>query len=246
MSGGTVFRRVLRALHALSIPTPAERDVLRALEAAYEPGLLQLFYEAAIEGGLEREDALLRASGCFVSFAAGNLADDVVDGDCDYLDDATRDGPTLQFLLQNLAWELWLNSGASRAALAGAARSLAAAAGPQQVEVRTRTWTAQLFADVAEGIAGRQWRAYLEVLWSGTALEPDAGRAGRAMGIAGHVAEDFRTADDRFFTMTPAEQHKTLALAHALTDELELIGSSTAILLAEVLRGRLQDSGVTP
>jgi hypothetical protein len=86
---------------------------------------------------------------------------------------------------------------------------LALAAGPQALEVRAREWTAPLFRRVAEGIAGRQWAAYLRVLWAGTRLEERAVQVGLALGVAAHVAEDIRSKDTRFTSM-PVEDRLTV------------------------------------
>src|SRR5690349_9730988 len=109
MSGGAVFQEVLRRVMRLELPDEARRDVLAALDAAQRHPVTQLLYEAAHEAALPREAMLARAAGVFCTFAAGNLADDLVDGDCTYFDaahPATRIAPTVQFLLQNLAFAL--------------------------------------------------------------------------------------------------------------------------------------------
>ena len=71
-------------------------------------------------------------------------------------------------------------------------RVLAQGAGPQGLEVRTLEWTAPVFRQVAEGLAGQQWAAYLRLLWAGTPLAERSG-AGHGLGIAAHVAEDIRS-----------------------------------------------------
>src|SRR5690349_1576914 len=101
MSGGVIYQEALRVVRRLGLPEQAEQDVVTALEAA-QPGPLGLLYEAGMESGLRREMLLARGTGIFLSFAAGNLADDLCDGDCSYYPQPLKVGPYVQFLLQNL------------------------------------------------------------------------------------------------------------------------------------------------
>jgi hypothetical protein len=223
MSGGAIYQEVLRLLRRHELPEQAERDVLVALEAG-QPGPLALLYEAGAEAGLGREARLLRGAGIFLSFCAGNLADDVIDGDCTYYAEPTRVAPYVQFTLQNLAWATLARAELSAEVLAEAAAALVRAAGPQALEVRTREWRAPVYWQVAEGIAGQQWAAYLKLLWAGTAFAGHAAAVGRGLGVAAHVAEDIRTKDPRFFLMPVAEQREVLRQARAAADEVRRRG----------------------
>ncbi|MBN1205928.1 MAG: hypothetical protein JXB05_13510 [Myxococcaceae bacterium] len=213
MSGGSIYQEALRVLRRLNLPETAERDVVAALEAA-QPGPLALLYEAGVEAGLRREALLARGAGIFLSFAAGNLADDVSDGDCTYYASPYRVGPYVQFLLQNLAWATLARAEVPGEVLAEAAGALASAAGPQALEVRTQAWTAPIFRRVAEGLAGQQWAAYLRLLWTGTPLA-ERSAVGHGLGIAAHVAEDIRSKDPRFFSMPEADQREVVRWARA-------------------------------
>lgn len=213
MSGGAIYQESLRVLRKLALPEPAERDVMAALEAAH-PGPLALLYEAGVEAGLPRETLLIRGSGLFLSFAAGSLADDLCDGDCTYYARPFQVGPYVQFLLQNLAWATLARAEVPGNVLAEAALTLAKAAGPQALEVRTLEWTAPVFRQVAEGLAGQQWAAYLRLLWAGTPLA-ERSVAGHFLGIAAHVAEDIRSKDRRFFSMPEADQREVVRWARS-------------------------------
>ncbi|MCP3099308.1 hypothetical protein LZ198_10535 [Myxococcus sp. K15C18031901] len=221
MSGGAMYQEALRALRRLELPDVSERDVLTALEEA-QPGPLPLFYEAGAEAGLERDVLVARGVGLFFSFCAGNLADDLIDGDCTYYVFPLRDGPCVQFLLQNLAFASLTEPRARvpPGALAEGARLLAVAAGPQAQEVRVREWTAPVYRRVAEGIAGLQWAAYLRMLWADTRLEGRAVAVGQALGAAAHVAEDIRTHDRRFTSLPPEDRDAVVAWARAATEAL--------------------------
>lgn len=234
MSGGVVYRRAVAAVEGVSLDGVADRELFAALEAAHKGPLLQLLYEAAHEAELARDDLLDRAAGCYLSYAAGNLADDLIDGDCDYLDDAIRLGPSTQFLLQNAAYRTWLCSDAPRDALRRCAEELARAAGPNHLEVKTERWTAERFQYVGEAITGRQWGAYLEVLWGGTPLAARASAVGVAMGSLGHLVEDVRTEDARWTTLTEADQVTLRAWA---LDVKTALAREPLRFLAPLLRG---------
>src|SRR5690349_2356474 len=104
MSAGSLFQQALRTLGRLELPESAQRDVLGALEAARKKGPLALLYEAGAEAGLARDELFHRALAIFFAFCAGSLADDLIDGDCDYLETPIRVGPSAQYLLQNLSF----------------------------------------------------------------------------------------------------------------------------------------------
>lgn len=222
MSGGAIYQETLRVLRRQGLPEVAELDVLAALEAA-QPGPLELLYAAGLEAGLPSGVVLARGAGIFLSFAAGNLADDLCDGECGYYSEPVRVGPYVQFLLQNLAWATLAQSQVPVEVLAEAAHGLARAAGPQALEIRTRQWTAPVFRQVAEGIAGQQWASYLRLLWEGSRLVEQAG-VGRGLGIAAHVAKDIRSGDARFFSMSAADQREVVRWAREAVADVRLRG----------------------
>ena len=86
-------------------------------------------------------------------------------------------------------------------------------AGPQQLEVRTRRFDLAVSRLVAEGISGRQFGAYLRVLWHGTGLDPVASETGRDLGFAAHVAADARSDDPRFTDLDGSDRCALVVLA---------------------------------
>ncbi|MCG8592524.1 MAG: hypothetical protein MJE66_24810 [Proteobacteria bacterium] len=202
MSAGRVFQEALRLLQDFSLPEVAVRDVVAALEAN-RSGPLQFLVDATAEAGLTEAEGLRRSAAVFFCYAAGQLADDLCDSECTYLENPSSTGPSTQFLLESLFFAtLGEKTSVSRDALTEAARQLAIGTGPQHAEVRARHWTEPLAREVAEGIAGRQIAAYLQVLWDGTPLAEQANTVGRALGIAAHVATDIRTDDRRFYGLS--------------------------------------------
>jgi hypothetical protein len=217
MSAGAVFQEALRALRRHGLPEEAERDVLAAMEAG-RPGPLALLYAAGAEAGLGRAVLLRRAAGLFLCSCAANLADDLADGECTYLEQPQRLGPGVQFALQSLCFATLARAELPAPMLAEAAEDMVTAAGLQVLEVRTAAWTAPRFKQVAEGIAGQQWALYLRVLWEGTARAGRAVTVGRSLGVAAHVAEDVRSGDARFHGMSEEDRRTVLAWAREAVD----------------------------
>jgi len=220
MSGGVIFQETLRIANKSGLHELAERDVLRSLQAARIAGPLDLLYDCAAAAKLEREQRLVRGAAIFFTFTAGNLADDLADGECDYLDEPSRTGPCVQFILQNLFFATATRSNVAPNVALEVAMCLARAGGPQLLEVRTRQWTAELARVVGESIAGLQYAAYLQLLWAGTPLESRAVEIGTALGVAGHVAKDLATDDPRISSLPPSDADSVIAWAREQADVL--------------------------
>src|SRR4051812_7396710 len=101
MSAGAVYHKVMSVLGSQRLPEVSERDVLAALEAG-RPGPMPFLYAAGVESGLPEQNFLARAAGIYIGFCAGNLADDLSDGDCTYLIEPSRIGPCTQLTLHTL------------------------------------------------------------------------------------------------------------------------------------------------
>jgi hypothetical protein len=77
-----------------------------------------------------------------------------------------------------------------------------------------------LYRQVAEGIAGRQWSAYLQILWAGTPLAGRATSVGMNAGVVAHTGKDFQTRDPRFMTMPLGDQRNIIAWAMSCAEML--------------------------
>jgi hypothetical protein len=209
----------------------ANHDVLPVLEACRGKGPMALLEAAAADAGLDTATALKRAGALYVLFCAGNLCDDLIDGECTYLDEPLRKGPSLQYQLQFLAVNGLFNAGVPPEDVATGCAELARSASYSHLEIRTQTWTADVYRQVGEGIAGRQWAGHLSLLWAGTRLADRAQACGRDAAIAGHVAEDIRSKDVRFTSMSDADRTSVLAWAREAAGRLRAheIRSMTAI-----------------
>ena len=224
MSGGAVFQAALRLVNRRELSPEANHDVLAVLEAGRTKGPLMLLDQAARDAGLEAGPALARAGALYCGFCAGNLCDDLIDNECTYLAEPVRMGPSLQYQLQFIMVTGLIGAGLPAGTVATVCSELARAASYSHVEIRTRAWTAPVYKELAERMAGGQWMAQLSCLWWGTPLEGRAVAAGRAAGIVGHVAEDIRSADPRFTSMTPAERADVAAWARGAAAELRACG----------------------
>lgn len=199
MNRGVVLQEALRQLRRLEPEPRAERAVVAALEAAVT-GPLNWMYEAVLEGGLPATTARTRAAAVLLLFAAGNLADDLADGDCDYLEAPLREGPAVQYLLHNLAVAT-LTTELPADVLGCVTLDLAGAATMQPAELHAATWDADLTMRVAHALGGLQYRAYAQVAWFGSPFASRAAETGERLGCVGFVAEDVRSRDRRYWSL---------------------------------------------
>lgn len=207
MSGGAVFQEALRMLGRQSLPEVSQADLVAALKAG-RPGPLEFLYEIGAEAGLPPDTILARSVASYFNFCAGNLCDDLSDSECSYLPDPDRLGPCTQLTLQNLFFHALLEADLPSKTISVVVKDLIEAVGPQHLELRTKHWTAPLFREVAEGIAGRQWSAYFQIMWCGTKLAVQAATIGMNTGIAAHIAKDIRSLDPRYTTMSEGDKQE--------------------------------------
>ena len=212
LSAGAIFQEVLRIVVRQPLPEVSRRDILSVLEAGRrEP--LEFLYAAGTEANLPHQDIVRRGAAVYFNFCAGALSDDLSDGDCTYLAEPYRIGPCTQAILQTFFLEALVSARLPNTVLSSVARELIAAVGPQHIELRTKQWTAELFRQVAKGIGGRQWSAYLQVLWHGTPLAHRAARIGMRAGLATVVVEDIESRDRRFTTLSKAHKSEIVSWA---------------------------------
>jgi hypothetical protein len=223
MSGGAIFQEALRVVARQAIPKVAKRDLVACLEAV-RPGPLQILYDAGAEANLSINDILQRGSAIYFNFCAGHLSDDLSDAECTYLDEPNRIGPCTQLILQNLFFLRLSESGLPPEAAAQVAVELINAVGPQHIELRTKHWSSEVFREVAEGIAGRQWSAYLQILWFGTSWASQAETIGLHAGIAAHVAKDISSGDPRYFSLSESDRKEVVAWGAARAAALQAHG----------------------
>lgn len=92
------------------------------------------------------------------------------------------------------------------------------------LEISTSTWDADRLLRVTDGIAGRQWGAYLTLVWSETRLDglgPEiAHRLGRVLLLAGDITDG----DARYSSLPPRDRLRCLELAFDSMRTLEALG----------------------
>jgi len=218
-----------------------DRATVRALRAvldAARPGPLQTFWELAADAGHSLEQTRKLCTGLYLLFAWGNLSDDLADGDCDYLDDPARLGPVISFLLRCLADEYLLQMAAvPPTILARAYQLLATAAGLGVKELYTHRWDAHRWREVAEGIAGMQYQAYLQMLWYGTRLAALGEDVGYKLGVVAQLNQDLIDRDERFLSMDEDAQRASESWITTQEQSLAEIAQANAIpSLAQLLR----------
>jgi len=219
VSAGAIFQEALRIVVRQSLPAVSRRDIMAVLEAGRrEP--LEFLYEAGVEADLPHQAIVSRGAAVYFNFCAGGLSDDLSDGDCTYLAEPYRLGPCTQAILQTLFLDALVAASLPGTTLAAVAQELIAAVGPQHVELRTKQWTARVFRQVALGIGGRQWSAYLQILWHGTDLAPRAARIGTSAGIATIVMEDIESHDRRYSTLSKKHKQEILRWAISAAESL--------------------------
>jgi hypothetical protein len=223
MSAGALFQEALRFVVQQRLPERSQHDVVLALEAA-RPGPLEFLYEAGTEAKLSSPAIFARGVPIYFLFSAANLCDDLSDDECTYLADARRMGPCAQLTLELLFLQTIQKLQLPRGAMANISRDLIYAAGAQHLELTTKRWSAARFKEVAEGIAGRQWAAYLQILWFGTPLARRARSIGMTMGIGAHVREDIRSGDRRYATMTDRDRREVVRWARGKVNRLRKEG----------------------
>jgi hypothetical protein len=212
MSAGAIFQEALRIVVNHHLAEESQNDLVAALEAG-NPGPLTFLYEAGAEAKLSPKEIVDRAVAIFFCFCALNLCDDLSDGDCSYFSEPYRTGPCADFLLQVLFFELLGRIELPRSTLRSVLNDLFEAGGAQLIELRNKKWTAPVSRLVGEGIGGRQWSAYMQILWSGTSFSRRAPAIGMNIGFATYVFEDIQSGDRRFVALSRAHKRQMLEWA---------------------------------
>jgi hypothetical protein len=220
MSAGAIFQEVLRILNRQHLPAESQNDILSALEAGY-PGPLAFLYDAGAEVELPRAMLLARAAAIYYGFCAVNLCDDLSDNECSYLAIPLQSGPCTQAILHHVFFTLLAEANLPPLLLAAANRDLIVAGGAQHIEMRTHQWRAPVLRTVAEGIAGRQWSAYLQILWHGTQLAGRAALLGMQIGLATFLWEDISSHDPRYATLPHGEKCEILDWGLSIVEALK-------------------------
>lgn len=208
--------RSTREFVEVRVQGPACEDVVRTL-AAVKERYLNFVAQVAECPELPATERRTRSVGLVLRYASVQLADDLADGDCTYLDAPQRQGPGTQWLLQNLSEAALNESRVSARARSLAIDDFVRTAEGQQREVRTSSWTFDTAQSAAEMLNGCQYRAYLILLLDGTRQEDWARNSGQDFGFALHVVGDLLHGDARFVELPPEDQEELLTRAQQRT-----------------------------
>ncbi len=228
ISGPGWYGRVLADVAQRHYPTETRVDLSASIRSM-QTGLLDFAYGLSVEAGVPPAIAEARCVAVFYSASAVNLADDLADGDCDYLAEPYRSGPATQYLLQSLFFQKVCELGLPVEVIFAVTRDFEQVAALQHVELVTDTWTFDVARRVAEGITGRQIAAYLRISLFGTDLARHAEQIGVDVGLATHVALDAESRDPRFTSLDDTDREQLRQLA------LEAIGRATALELEAIV-----------
>lgn len=216
-----VIRHVLQRLEAEQphhLP-PALGIVLSRADAA----ILQLVYDLALHTGLPHAAAIERSGIIALQHCAIHLADDLADGDCDYLETPIAQGATALHSLQH-AFALGLQNLYTEHAhsFANVHRNLLEVGFSQHREIATRCWTLPLSKEMAIGLNGKQFAAYFSLCTFAHAHHDSWHETGMAFGICNHVANDIRSRDARFFSLDATDQQALRAWARTYLNTLRI------------------------
>jgi len=139
-----VLAQAVRLLERAKLSDAASADARSAL-GQLPASALGFAVLAGEDAKLDFATTCERAAALALSQAAINLADDLCDGDCYYLEEPVRRAPGTQILLQSLALVELIQLGIDAEVLSSWASDLVAAASDQQVEIRTTQWTLTAF-----------------------------------------------------------------------------------------------------
>lgn len=208
-----IHRHALEALRSHGVTGVAAVDARLALERVSDESQ-RLFIWAAEDGGIQGLPGLSRLASIWLASAAVNLADDMADGECGYLEG--RVAPGVVFLLLAASGAVAAEGRVSMQALRSFHSCLARASAGQSREVRIQRWTAEVYREVAEQIGGEQFAAYFRLIWDGTSLTNEAEAIGRSIGCLGVVFTDITSSDRRYHSLSETDR----AEIHAWCEQL--------------------------
>jgi len=133
-----------------------------------------------------------------------HLADDMADGDCDYL--SIEKASTTLCSLFNLSALLLLEVNLSPETCKRFYQLMAGVGILQHEEIRISHWTLEETRKAAFDLGGAVYAGYFSLALDGTSLADEAESLGRHFGIASFVARDIQTDDARYLDLDQQER----------------------------------------
>jgi len=191
-------------------------DLVKTLYQPSHESNFQLFYDGARYVGFDHDSACRRAAPAALQNLVIHLADDLADGDCDYM--AHEQAITAVYTLHQLIAGML-------SALDPQSRSevhilLAQVGIAQHQELSTHQWTSELSRQAARGLNGDQFRAYFCMLAAGTSFRDELMTLGHDYGVLNHFANDIHTGDKRFYMLPNAEQEVLKSMCLNLSESM--------------------------
>ena len=214
MSGSLVKRRAIQFVRYQYQQIEPGTQLLASIIESVDDAILQLVYDAAFYAHQDLELALERTIPITYHSCLIHLADDIADGDCDYIDNPISQGVTAVYTLLHL-----FNRSLAQCKIQDTKifDALIDVGLWQHKEIATQTWDLESAKEVAVGINARQFEAYFRIVSSGTQHEKELANAGYAYAVAAHLSNDINSEDNRFYDIPNEERNKLIDWALELS-----------------------------
>ena len=240
MSAELTKQHALRLVRSISDIEPGSSIIKEIINNA-DTAVTQLLYDAAYSAHADLDIALQRSIPILIHTALIHLADDIADGDCDYVDEPVSQGVTAVYTLLHLFNISLAQTNIKEPTLF---QSLAEVGLWQHQEIATQRWDLEKSKNAAMGLNGRQFEAYFELAAFGTDALESLKKAGFAYGVAAHVMNDIIGDDARLYDLTVGDRKTLIKWALGLIEQSPLpfqsgmvfTGPVTTTLHREILR----------
>lgn len=160
---------------------------------------LTLYESMGEEAKMAPQEVIQRGTALYYWFCTLNLVDDMMDGDCDYLD--PKEQPLAILALTNLVDHVLSHSSVSPAARIEATRAMGSCISGQYQESLRGVRSLLEYKEVGHAIAGLQFKAYFHLFLDGTSFDFNPPNAALLYGNAAHVLADLSKKDPRLLQL---------------------------------------------
>lgn len=241
MSGSLVKRRAIQFIRNRCPQVEPGTQIVESIVETADNAVLQLVYDAAFYAVQDLELALERTIPIAYHSCLIHLADDIADGDCDYIDNPIGQGVTAVYTLLHL-----FNRSLAQCKIQDIKifDALIDVGLWQHQEIAIQTWDLESARKVAVGINARQFEAYFRIVSSGTQHEKELANAGYAYAIAAHLSNDINSEDNRFYDIPRQERNKLINWALELSKSSPLPFESGQVYTKGILQTLVREAQV--
>ena len=238
MSAEATVQKAIQLLNQYGDIDPGASIIEKILRNT-DKATTQLIFDAAYHAHGDLQKALASSVPVFFHTALVHLADDIADGDCDYIENPVAHGVTALCTLMQL-----FNSSMSSAHIYSKHifDALIDVGMWQHKEIATTRWTIDTAKNAAVGLNGRQFEAYFCIAGFKTQHESTLAKAGYAFGIAGHFMNDIFSHDPRLYDLPQADRNKLIRWALTLMEESPLPFASAHVYTKPVINTLRQEA----